>query len=408
MTEQSIEILKKMLPVNQSVQKKNKCITTNLGIKTIETKIDDAKRRNTYQFSNLSELSMLKIMSENIYETKGIKLSFEGSSEDCSETDVELKLHNRNFKVNTGTLKRIGTEVKHKYSSHSVISDDSKEGTSECLDLNVKSKSSSTNEIYDLDILGDLLGKYYYDISENSADNFENYVVNNLTLISYLHEIIPKGELTPTICKEKQMILKEFDSNKKVLILDLDETLIHSDFENECMAYDAEIEIPVDKSSKCALKIVVRPHLNEFLQFVKSKFNIVLFTAGIQDYADPIINYIDPLNEIFKLRLYRDSCYEFRNFFIKDLRILLGIQDKDMIIVDNCIFSFALNLSNGYLISSFYENNLDTDLLNLKDYLEKLIEADDVREVNENYYGLETLKAIMYDKLLSEGILSKK
>lgn len=414
MSEKNIEILKKMLPVKQSIVEASNCrlhpnevksITGNLASsKATASEKDDVKRLNTYQYSNTSMLNLLKVMSENVYTFKSIKLS-EGFYEDSYDSDIELSLNNRNFIVNTGTLKRIGIEVKQKISTLNINEEDKDIEVNNCFDSNFRSKSSSTN---DTDILGDLMSRYYYDISENISENFENYVVNNLTIISYLQEIIPKGEKNTNLSSMNLARVKAFDSSKKVLLLDLDETLIHSDFENQCHNIDAEINISVDNTSSCALRIAVRPHIREFLQFARSKFNVVLFTAGVQEYADPIVNYLDPLNEIFSLRLYRDSCFEFRNFFIKDLSILSGIDEKDMIIVDNCIFSFAMHLSNGYLISSFYENRDDSELLFLIDYLIKISASDSVKEVNENYYGLEALKEIMYNKLLSEGIIKLK
>jgi TFIIF-interacting CTD phosphatase-like protein len=37
-------------------------------------------------------------------------------------------------------------------------------------------------------------------------------------------------------------------------------------------------------------------------------YEIIVFTAGQKDYADPILDYIDPHKKIFKKRLYRTDC----------------------------------------------------------------------------------------------------
>lgn len=41
---------------------------------------------------------------------------------------------------------------------------------------------------------------------------------------------------------------------------------------------------------------------------MKDKFEIVIFTAARQDYADKILNFIDPKNELFAGRMYRQHC----------------------------------------------------------------------------------------------------
>lgn len=48
---------------------------------------------------------------------------------------------------------------------------------------------------------------------------------------------------------------------------------------------------------------------------------MILFTASEQEYADPIVNLLDPHNEIFTARFYRTSCFHCEFGYIKDLRI---------------------------------------------------------------------------------------
>ena len=273
------------------------------------------------------------------------------------------------------------------------------------------------------EILNNLINEYYLDIVDNFNGNFEDYVVNNLTIISYLNKAISnidrftdelsyKKEINVNPYKKlseenKALLTKQFDKNKKILFLDLDETLIHSDLNNQFNNWDAQIIVPVDEESSAELNILIRPYLKEFLEFASKNFNVVLFTAGIESYANSIIGYLDPMEEYFHLRLYRESCFQFNNFFIKDLGILEGFDLKDMIIIDNCVYSFALNLNNGILIPSYYNDPEDRELLGAIDYLkDKLMEVDDIRKVNEEYYGLETIRNFLYDKLVSEGVIT--
>ena len=64
-----------------------------------------------------------------------------------------------------------------------------------------------------------------------------------------------------------------------------------------------------------------RPHVQNFLKEISKNWEIVVFTAGLKDYADWILNELDPQKYITK-RLYRDSCTLRRGVYLKDLRKL--------------------------------------------------------------------------------------
>ena len=90
----------------------------------------------------------------------------------------------------------------------------------------------------------------------------------------------------------------------------------------------------------------------------------------MKEYADPILDKIDPDNTLFKKRLYRDHCIKTDQFFIKDLDIILDREKTEMIIVDNSILSFAFDLANGVPINSFMgDEDDDKDLLYLISFL---------------------------------------
>jgi TFIIF-interacting CTD phosphatase-like protein len=61
---------------------------------------------------------------------------------------------------------------------------------------------------------------------------------------------------------------------KYCLVVDLDETLIHY---NEAENF-----------------YLVRPGVNQFLKELKDEFELVLFTASVKEYADWILDQIDP------------------------------------------------------------------------------------------------------------------
>jgi TFIIF-interacting CTD phosphatase-like protein len=68
---------------------------------------------------------------------------------------------------------------------------------------------------------------------------------------------------------------------------------------------------------------------------------------------------------------------------VKDLQLLVGNRElKDIIIIDNKVESYSANMDNGIPIKSFMgEDDTDQFLLTLQDYLIKLKDKEDVREV---------------------------
>lgn len=115
---------------------------------------------------------------------------------------------------------------------------------------------------------------------------------------------------------------------------------------------------------------------------MKNYFEIVLFTASAKHYAQAIIESIDPDKTISYI-LDRSYCLETKNgYCIKDLRIIKNRDLKNMIIVDNLVQSFGLQLENGIPILEWNGEKEDQELKYLTDYLIKASYEDDLREFN--------------------------
>ena len=265
-------------------------------------------------------------------------------------------------------------------------------------------------------------------ISENRAGNYDNYLRITLFHIQKIKKYMSKKSLQSHVQNEKNLdeFLKE---NKKILLLDLDETLIHADFleypaENEDLknSYDAIIsfytieeqtnnnipnsndntdnnttddESKDDSSEKILNKvgIFLRPKVKEFLQEISQFFLIGIFTASIPEYADAVINYLDPEEKYVKFKLYRNDCVSVCDMLrVKDLS-LFGEENLDRIVLlDNNIYSFSAQLSNGILINSFFCDKSDDELSNVRKYLmQYILPSDDVRKVNEQFFAFETI-----------------
>ncbi|KAJ8769449.1 hypothetical protein K2173_002939 [Erythroxylum novogranatense] len=150
---------------------------------------------------------------------------------------------------------------------------------------------------------------------------------------------------------------------KLTVVLDLDETLVCAFetsslpvvlrnqaieaglkwFELECVASDKESE---GKPKINYVTVFERPGLDEFLKQISEFADLVLFTAGLEGYARPLVDRIDKDNR-FSLRLYRPSTIntEYRDH-VKDLSCLSKDPGR-IVIVDNNPFSFLLQPMNG-------------------------------------------------------------
>ena len=98
----------------------------------------------------------------------------------------------------------------------------------------------------------------------------------------------------------------------------------------------------------------MRPYLDSCLEHLAKFYEIAVFTAGEQAYADAVLDYLDEGRQVIQHRLYRQHCVKAaEGMYVKDLRIIEDRNIKDVILVDNSIISFAFNIDNGVPISAF-------------------------------------------------------
>ena len=171
-------------------------------------------------------------------------------------------------------------------------------------------------------------------------------------------------------------LLPKKSGDKKTLVLDLDETLVHSQFQ--------PFEVPSDITLKIELEdelhdihVMVRPGVKEFLENMGKIYEIVIFTASVSKYADPLLDIIDKEKNC-KFRLFREHCTPINTCFVKEIK-RLGRQLKDIVIVDNSPMSYALNPENGLPISTWFDDKEDRELYNISSILEFLSFVPDVR-----------------------------
>lgn len=164
--------------------------------------------------------------------------------------------------------------------------------------------------------------------------------------------------------------------NRKCLVLDLDETLVHSSFK---YLRNADFVIPVEIENQIHhVYVIKRPGVDEYLRKVSQWYEVVVFTASVLKYGDPLLDKLDIYQAIHH-RLFRDSCYTYENNFIKNLS-QIGRPLNELIIIDNSPASYIFHPQHSVPISSWFSDTHDNELLDLLPLLEDLSKAnvDDV------------------------------
>ncbi|KAL6198263.1 hypothetical protein ACLB2K_028055 [Fragaria x ananassa] len=150
---------------------------------------------------------------------------------------------------------------------------------------------------------------------------------------------------------------------KKTIVLDLDETMIHSQAGTPPENYD----------------FVVRPRIDGMLG---EKYEVVVFTAGLREYASLVLDRLDR-KRVISHRLYRESCKEVDGKFVKDLSGL-GRDLRRVVIVDDNPNSYSLQPENGVPVRPFLDDMADRELGKLVEFFEGE-QCEDMRDAVKDY-----------------------
>jgi len=192
------------------------------------------------------------------------------------------------------------------------------------------------------------------------------------------------------------------DIGKKCLVLDLDETLVHSSFR---AVSGSDFVIPVQIEDDVHFVYVAkRPGVDEFLLEMAKYYEIVIYTASLNKYADPLLDLLDP-HQTIRSRLFRESCVFYEGNYVKDLNVL----DRDLsqsIIVDNSPSSYTFHPQNAIGCTSFIDNMKDRELDQIASFLKGVRNVEDVRDVCSMWKEWPTItptKGIEFPESIQEG-----
>ncbi|GAA0172723.1 hypothetical protein Leryth_027228 [Lithospermum erythrorhizon] len=188
-------------------------------------------------------------------------------------------------------------------------------------------------------------------------------------------------------------------NKKNTIVLDLDETLVHSQASPRPERFDFVVK-PVIDGEMVEFYVLKRPFLDELLEALSKKFEIVVFTAGVEEYASLVLDKIDG-GGLISHKLYRDSCKEVDGRFVKDLSGM-GRDLSKVLIVDDNPTCYMFQPENAIPIRPFIDNAGDGELWKLKQFLDGCDEVTDMRDAVKVYLqteGMEEEVSIEYSKV---------
>ena len=185
------------------------------------------------------------------------------------------------------------------------------------------------------------------------------------------------------------------NSGKKTLVLDLDETLVHSTTKKAFPNRKNIILHMKIRNINYTIYVILRPFLEVFLHEMSLCYDLYIFTASLSHYSKNLIEIIDK-NKVIKQVLNRENCKFIKGLYLKDLSIFKR-DLKDIIIIDNNPLSYTLNKNNGIPIPTWIDDPNDKELAKLIPIMKYLSKVTDVRSVinkiiNKNKNKLDLVK----------------
>lgn len=169
-------------------------------------------------------------------------------------------------------------------------------------------------------------------------------------------------------------------TERLLLILDLDETLIHGSeaVQNQGFAVGH-------------FSVVKRPYVCEFMRFCCEHFDVAIWTTATVDYVEPTLHEICDFNDALEFIWCRERCTprgegfdgEFR--WIKDLKKVRkkGWDFDRVLMVEDKPENLSRHYGNVIRIAPFTGDCDDRELLRLMPFLLSLKDCDNVRKIEK-------------------------
>lgn len=183
---------------------------------------------------------------------------------------------------------------------------------------------------------------------------------------------------------------------RKIMVLDLDETLIHSHHDGS--VNPTTPSTPPDFIVRVRIEchpvrffVHKRPHVDFFLSMISQWYELVIFTASMEMYGMAVANKLENDRNIFQRRFFRQHCTMDFNGYTKDLGTTICQDMSSVFILDNSPAAYRGNPDNAIPIKSWFSDPHDTALLDMLPMLDALRFTNDVRSVLSRNLQVHTL-----------------
>lgn len=187
------------------------------------------------------------------------------------------------------------------------------------------------------------------------------------------------------------ILFDELDMNKRVLlILDLDETLIH--------ASDSEQDRQPDFTFNYCY-VYKRPYLDEFLSECNKYYDLAVWSSASDNYVQEIVRNIIPTSIQLEFSwgrsklvcLHSNGPWRMDVKYFKDLRKVVqeGFALERILIVDDDPEKLQKSYGNAIYIKQFNGEANDMELVALAKYLKTLYEVEDVCKIEKQHWRLQ-------------------
>ncbi|KAK7245575.1 hypothetical protein RIF29_40422 [Crotalaria pallida] len=173
---------------------------------------------------------------------------------------------------------------------------------------------------------------------------------------------------------------------RRTVFLDLDETLVHSTADPPPERFDFVVR-PVIEGEGMTFYVTKRPGVDEFLASLAENYEVVVFTAGLKEYASLVLDRLDR-KRFISHRLYRDACRNVDGKLVKDLSET-GRDLKRVVIVDDNPNSFEKQPENAIPILPFVDDLRDRELWKLRKFFDGADCYDDMRDAVKHYLAFQ-------------------
>jgi len=143
------------------------------------------------------------------------------------------------------------------------------------------------------------------------------------------------------------------------MVLDLDETLVHSSFQ-PVAKYDFLIPVEIDGTTY-QVYVAKRPFVDQFLLEMGKIYELVIFTASMSKYANPVLDLLD-IHKVIDFRLFREHCTYINDIYVKDMT-KIGRPITEVFIIDNSPNAYAFQPENAVPCRTWFDDYEDKQLL---------------------------------------------